>query len=96
MTALVLLLFGTIWLSPARPVGPDAGDRPSALRLGMGVDEVRTLLGAPTHVSRQTVLMRCLEQWHYGRPHHLDLEFLYRRGQSPTLTAVRRAPAGTP
>lgn len=92
MLPVVLLLIGAGWQPPPAP----PADRVSALRLGMRGEEVRSLLGPPGQVSRQAVWLRCLEQWHYGRPYHLSLQFSAPRGQAPVLAAIRRSHGSIP
>lgn len=77
--ALCLLLAG---LAPAQE---KPAEKPPDLSAGMRPQEVSARLGAPTRVSRQVFAHRCLEQWHYGPPHNLRLEFDCPRGQVPRL-----------
>lgn len=78
--AIVLLL-----LSAASPT---AVPQPAALRIGMTRDEVKAVLGAPNHVSRQLLFRRHLEQWHYENPPR-TVEFNCRRGEQPYLLQFR-------
>jgi hypothetical protein len=55
---------------------------------GLAPEQVEQRLGPPPRISRQVFLLRCLEQWHYGAPHHLRLTFSCPRGRKPTLQSV--------
>lgn len=64
-----------------------------ALKVGQSPEQVSEKLGTPGRVSRQILLIGCIEQWHYGAPHHVRLTFDCPRGQRPQLQSVRRLPA---
>jgi len=95
---LLALALGAGCLVPAR--GEDRQPPPEPDKAGAGTvvpglspELVRGRLGAPPRVSRQVFLLRCLEQWHYGAPHHLRLTFNCPRGQKPALLSVHSLPA---
>ena len=56
---------------------------------GMADDDVRQRLGPPPFVSRQILLHRAVEQWHYPAPRHLCLTFDLERGRKPVLREAR-------
>ncbi len=68
----------------------------AALRLGLDPEQVRALLGRPGRVSRQIFSHHALEQWSYGSPHHVRLDFDCPRGQKPRLVNFRSNPPITP
>ena len=59
-----------------------------AVRRGTTRDEVKTVLGPPTHVSRQLLFRRHLEQWRYDDPSR-TVEFNCVRGEEPYVLQVR-------
>ena len=67
----------------AKPAGPSA----EPIRLGLSPREVLALLGPPQDVSRQILLYRTVEQWHYAHPTR-RLQFDWLRGQTPILKAI--------
>ena len=76
--------------------------RLDAVRSGVNVltpDDVRRLIGEPSHVCRQILYHRCIEQWIYdGNSPFRDyrLEFDCPRGLEPRLQSVQspRSPGG--
>lgn len=73
-----------------------AAPQPNPLAPGLTDDEVRQRLGAPAFVSRQILLHRSVEQWHYAAPHHLRLTFDCERGRKPTLRESRATRPANP
>jgi hypothetical protein len=75
---------------PDKPL-PDAERerRINAVEIGLSPNQVRLLIGAPRHVSRQVLYHRCLEQWIYDSTFPVRLEFEYPRGQEPRLQSVQ-------
>ena len=55
---------------------------------GLNTQEVRQLLGPPSHVSSQILYRRQIEQWSYDLPASLSLTFLCTKGQIPHLQTV--------
>lgn len=70
---------------------PDLPPLPRELKVGISPERAKELLGPPVRVSRQVLLLRSLEQWHYGPPHQVRLTFEQPRGQKPVLTSYRRS-----
>jgi len=70
---------GTGLLAGALLAGPVAADSfRCGSRLvtdGDGADEVRTLCGEPTSVTRTGILRRPVD-WRFGRPHHLSSDLV--------------------
>jgi hypothetical protein len=64
------------------------------IRIGMSPAEVRKLVGPPTHVARQILYRRYLEQWIYDDDPATWIEFDCRRGSEPTVTGVRVGAGG--
>jgi hypothetical protein len=60
------------------------------LRVGLTDKEVFHRLGPPGKVSRQLLLHRSVEQWHYEAPNHLRLTFECERGELPSLRRIDR------
>jgi hypothetical protein len=90
---LILALPGLLLaLRPDEPVKKPALD----LADGIGPAQVRARLGPPARVSRQVLAHRCIEQWHYGPPHHFRLVFDCPRGQTPRLIGKHPAPGRAP
>ena len=97
----VLVLVG--WADTARSQEPGrALPQPSpavevtGLTPGMTQVEVRRRLGKPQQTARQILYRRYLEQWVYGPPHHLLIEFTCYRGQPPQIHTVHRLPSPSP
>lgn len=65
---------------------------PRPLPIGLSDQEVRQRLGPPEKTSRQILLHRSIEQWHYEAPRPLRLTFDCERGQKPTLRRIDPAP----
>ena len=80
---------------PDKPLSDAERDqRRAALDPGLSPDQVRRLIGPPLHVARQILYHRCLEQWLYGAPFPVRVEFDCPRGQEPRLQSVQ--PLGGP
>jgi hypothetical protein len=58
------------------------------IRRGMTREDVRAALGPPTHVARQLLFRRHIEQWHYDDPPR-TIEFNGVRGEEPYVLQVR-------
>ena len=67
---------------------PGVEQKPQSL-VGASPEQIVGLYGAPTRVSRQVYQLRCLEQWHYGAPHHLRVTFDWRRGKKPAVVKTQ-------
>jgi hypothetical protein len=101
---LVLLAFGVLLLSslPAQPAPEDPeGLRREILRLfqrhtPLTQGQLSQLLGKPQRKVRQILHMRYVEQWRYGPPLALDLQFECLRGQAPRLISVHLYPKRKP
>jgi hypothetical protein len=52
-------------------------------------EQVRRLLGPPTHTARQILYQRAREQWVYEAPFSVRVEWEYVRGQEPHLLSVQ-------
>lgn len=61
--------------------GREPGDR---LRSGMTPQQVREVLGPPRKISREVILHRAIEQWHYTNPSR-RLTFEIYRGRQARL-----------
>jgi hypothetical protein len=70
-------------------VAQPALDAAPPLPRGLSPSQVRDRLGRPRWVCRQVLAHRYVEQWVYGEPHFLRLEFDCPRGQKPQLQSVR-------
>jgi hypothetical protein len=66
------------------------------VRAGMTPNAVRDLMGPPTRVARQILYRRYLEQWSYGHPNRVWIEFNCVKGQEPTVLTVHQPGAGKP
>ncbi len=79
---------------------PREQDRPATgktnVQPGMTRAEVRRLLGSPRQVSRQILSRRLIEQWSYGSPADLWVQFLASKGEEPHVLTVHQASAGKP
>jgi hypothetical protein len=58
------------------------------VRRGWTPAEVRGRLGPPTHVSRQILFGRHLEQWAYDDPRPMRVEFNCVRGEEPYVCGI--------
>jgi hypothetical protein len=67
--------------------------RPEAERITPAL--VRRAFGNPRNMARQLLYQRYLEQWAYGPPLSLRLEFDLAAGQPPRLINVERLQADT-
>jgi hypothetical protein len=68
--------------------GPNA--KPG-VRPGWTAADVRRRQGPPSRVARQLLFHRYLEQWSYGEPPSLWVEFGCLKGQEPVVLSVHRA-----
>lgn len=70
-----------------------AADKPKAeqVRIGMTVEEVRNLLGAPRRTARQILYHRHFELWTYEVPAPIWIEFTCVRGQESRVSRVYHA-----
>lgn len=74
-------------------VGPGlAGDAPVMIPAGSTQADVEKLLGKPLRISRQVLLRRTLEQWHYEQPVPLWVEFDCVKGQPPKFVDAWQKP----
>jgi hypothetical protein len=76
------------------PPDPPGGRQAPPVKLTVGLSDQAVLqhLGPPGRKSRQVLLHRMLEQWHYAEPHHLRLTLECERGQQPSLKRIERLP----
>jgi hypothetical protein len=85
------LVFLTLSLAPGPLARPDPPPS-KTLHVGLSDQEVRRRVGPPGKTSRQILLHRSIEQWHYDAPRHLRLTFDCERGRKPTLRHIDPAP----
>ena len=74
---------------------PDADDfrrKLESLPKQATADDIRTLFGKPSRVSRQLLLHRHLEQWVYERPIRVRFQFNCIPGEEATLTRFWKTP----
>jgi hypothetical protein len=69
----------------------EAGKGWAGLRAGLTTVEVRLRLGLPARVARQFLFHRYVEQWCYGEPASLWIEFGCLKGQEAVVLSVHRA-----
>lgn len=92
-----------LWVCTALLAGLASSDPPGAgqappVQLAIGLTDQALLqrLGPPNRTSRQILLHRMIEQWHYGEPHNLRLTLERERGQPPSLKQIDRLPRPNP
>ena len=78
-------LLAPVRTSEVNPNERERGEDGAKPLIGGSREEVARRYGAPGRVSRQVYQLRCLEQWHYGAPHHLRITFDWQRGQKPVV-----------
>jgi hypothetical protein len=71
-------------------------DQAPIARPGMTPNEVRALLGNPKSISRQVLYRRYMEQWTYGNPAYLWVEFNCTKGQELHVQNVHQTGAPIP
>jgi hypothetical protein len=64
LSALLILALPALLASAEAP-RPDGFGR---VRRGMTVEEVKGILGAPAHISREILFRRYIEEWQYDEP----------------------------
>jgi hypothetical protein len=89
-----LLAFLALLAATANRPDPARADKapPKNLSVGLSDREVQLLIGHPGRKSRQVLLHRLVEQWHYGAPLHVRLTFDCERGQRPILKRIDQLP----
>ncbi len=82
MSRLAFLLSGTFVLACAQTLRTQPPELSGIEKIhrGMSRPEVKKILGHPVRISRQILLSRHLEQWHYEEPPRW-VEFDCRRGE---------------
>jgi len=77
-------------IEPPGEMPPEAlRDQVARIPRGMTAAEVRLRLGPPRHVARQILDRHAIEQWIYGEPAVLRVEFDRIKGQEPQVLTVR-------
>jgi hypothetical protein len=94
-----LAALGFLWPRPAptvepeAPVGKKAEVDPKALlarlRKCRTPAEVEDLLGKPKHVARQILFSRYIEQWTYGDPFPVWIDFDWPKGKEKQIQTVQ-------
>src|SRR5438309_876528 len=96
-SGLALLLATQVMQPPAGAMSPKALlDQVSRIPRGITAAEVRLRLGPPQHVARQILDRHAIEQWVYGEPPVLRVEFDRTKGQEPQVLTVRMAHPAKP
>ena len=84
-----LMLSADGWNGARGGEKPEPPPDPTRLAKGMSQAEVRQLLGPPKHIARQILYRRYLEQWVYGGPNAVRIEFDCVRGKEPQILNVQ-------
>ena len=78
LSALLILALPALLASAEAPKPSGFG----RVRRGMTVEEVKGILGAPAHISREILFRRYIEEWQYDEPAGW-VEFNCVRGEQP-------------